>query len=83
MITTMAVSTTATSHSAHDVVARLSFELVGVALLAIIADSNETLGSIILILMVAFLVYWLITRGAGIIARYIAPYQPTSHTQVQ
>lgn len=49
--------------SGHSFVAKLALELVGVALLAIIADTGKAIGNAIVMLFVAFLVLWFIIVG--------------------
>lgn len=66
--------------SAHEAVVRISFELVGVALMAIAADTNETLGTVLVILMASFFFYWLMTHGAALIQKYTAPFNTKTPT---
>lgn len=47
----------------HNFVTIVSLELVGVAILAIVADTSKAIGNVIVLLMVSFLMFWLITRG--------------------
>lgn len=52
------------SSPGHAIVAETAFELVGVALLAIVADLNKTLGNIAVMLMVSFLFFWFMAHGS-------------------
>jgi len=81
MPSTTNISTTAAT-SAHDVIVRMSFELVGVSLMAIAADTNETLGTLLLILMLSFAFYFLMAHGATLIAKYTKPFAPNPHPPV-
>jgi hypothetical protein len=49
----------------HELVATTAFELVGVALLAILADTSKAIGNVVLVFMVAVGFIWLMTSGAG------------------
>jgi hypothetical protein len=62
--------------SGHDIVARTAFELVGVGLLAVFADLNETLGKVLVLLMVSFLFFWFITVGYKYLSRYTSKSGP-------
>lgn len=48
----------------HEVLVKLLGELVGVAILAIVADSSEQLGKIAVALMLSWLLVWVITNPA-------------------
>jgi hypothetical protein len=58
------------SQTAHELVVKVAFEAIGVGLLALLADTNKTAGSIIVTLMVGFLFIWLITSGAAYVRTF-------------
>jgi hypothetical protein len=62
----------------HEIVAKTAFELVGVALLAILADTNKALGNVLVLLMVAFGVIWLMNSGSAFLAPIIGKFSATS-----
>lgn len=47
----------------HEVLVKLLGEFIGVAILAIVADSNDTLGKIAVALMLGWLLIFLITNA--------------------
>lgn len=53
-----------TTIDSHEVLVKLLGELVGVAILAIVADSSEQLGKIAVALMLSWLLVWVITNPA-------------------
>lgn len=67
-----------TGVTGHDIVAKTAFELVGVALLAILADTNKALGDIIVLLMVAFGFIWLMNSGSAFLAPIIGKFSTAS-----
>jgi hypothetical protein len=62
---------TASAGIGHNILAVAVFELVGVGLLAVVADTSEQIGNLIVVLMVAFLFFWLITNGSKFFAPII------------
>lgn len=56
----------------HEIVAVTAFELIGVSLLAIIADLNKALGNVVVMLMVSFLFFWFIAHGAGMLSKSVS-----------
>jgi uncharacterized membrane protein len=53
-----------TKQSGNDVVVTTTVELIGVALLSLLAGANDNLGSVIVIIMVGFLIGWLLMNTA-------------------
>lgn len=58
--------------SGHDIVVTTAFELIGVALLAIVADTGKKAGSVIVVLMAGFALIWLMTSGAPFLSKILA-----------
>lgn len=54
----------ATRPAGSDIVVTTAFELIGVALLALLAGANDQVGNIVVILMVGFLLGWLLLNSA-------------------
>jgi uncharacterized membrane protein len=50
----------AKAQTGNDVVVTTAVELIGVALLALLAGANNNLGSVIVIIMVGFLIGWML-----------------------
>lgn len=73
------MSSKSTSESGHTIVVKLAFELIGVGLLAVVADMNKTLGNVIVVLMISFLFFWLMTGGITFLQPILAKFQPPSN----
>jgi hypothetical protein len=69
---------TSSSVTGHDIVAKTAFELVGVALLAILADTNKALGNVLVLLMVAFGFIWLMNSGSTFLTPIINRFSAAS-----
>jgi hypothetical protein len=48
----------------YDVVVTTAFELIGVGLLALLAGTNDQMGTIVIIVMVGFLLGWLLFNSS-------------------
>lgn len=59
--------------SAHDVIAIAAFELIGVGLLTVLADTSDTMANLVLIFMGAILLFWFIYKGAGFLGHFVGP----------
>lgn len=53
-----------TSQPGNDIVITTTVELIGVALLSLLAGANNNLGSVIVIIMAGFLIGWLLMNSA-------------------
>lgn len=56
--------------TSHDVYVTIIFELIGISLLAILADLNDELGKLLVIMMAGWFLFFLITN-AGWLAAHI------------
>ena len=56
-------TTTKKTQPGNDVVITTTVELIGVALLSLLAGANNNLGSVIVIIMVGFVIGWLLMNG--------------------
>lgn len=54
----------------YDVVVTTAFELIGVGLLTLLAGANDSMGTIVIIVMVGFLIGWLIINS-GTLGRWV------------
>lgn len=54
----------AKAQTGNDIVVTTTVELIGVALLSLLAGSNNNLGSVIVIVMAGFLIGWLLVNGS-------------------
>jgi uncharacterized membrane protein len=54
----------AKTQTGNDVVITTTVELIGVALLSLLAGANNNLGSVIVIVMVGFLIGWLLMNSS-------------------
>jgi len=59
----------------NDIVVTTAFELIGVALLALLASANEQLGKIVIILMVGFALIWAMAN-TGFLERWLGKPAP-------
>lgn len=64
------MATTTSVQSGYDVVVSTAFELIGVGLLALLAGTNDQMGTIVVIVMVGFLIGWLIANS-GTLERWV------------
>jgi hypothetical protein len=55
----------------HNIVAISAFELIGVALLAILADTNKTVGNIVVLFMFSFLFIWFMLFGSKFLSNVL------------
>jgi hypothetical protein len=54
----------AKAQSGNDIVVTTTIELIGVALLSLLAGADNNLGSVIVIIMAGFLIGWLLMNTA-------------------
>jgi uncharacterized membrane protein len=54
----------AKAQTGNDVVVTTAVELIGVALLSLLAGANNNLGSVIVLIMAGFLIGWLLMNTA-------------------
>lgn len=59
------MATTTANTSAHQVIITAMAELIGVSVIAIIADTSESMGKAMVALMLAFLLLFLIGPGSA------------------
>ena len=59
----------------HDIVVKTSLELIGVALLAILADTGKAVGKVIVVFMVSIALIWFMTNGAKFLGPIVSRLQ--------
>jgi hypothetical protein len=57
------MATANTAPAGHDIVVTTAFELIGVALMALLAGAGPNIGKIAVIVMVGFLLGWLLLNS--------------------
>lgn len=66
-----------TPQSSHNAYVTIIFELIGISLLAVLADMNEELGKLLMVMMIGWLLFFLIIH-----ATWLSQHVPGASTTV-